>query len=93
MSRHNGSLPRNGLQGHEFCLNSDVGDFLHISSKLLITLFIDLKDAFGSIDHDFMIRSLELASYPEYVIKITRDIYTDSRFAVRTCSGFTPGYK
>ena len=86
--RQKGSLPRNGLQEHVFCLKSAVTDFLHQSSKLFVT-FIDLKDAFGSIDHEFMISCLQAASYPPYVIQITRDVYTNSTFIVKTAEGFS----
>ena len=86
--RQKGSLPRNGLQEHVFCLQSGISDFMHSSSKHFVT-FIDLKDAFGSIDHIYMIRSLELAGYPPWIVDITRDIYTGSTFQVKTSGGFT----
>ena len=86
--RQKGSLPRNGLQEHVYCLKTAVNDFFHQSSKMFIT-FVDLKDAFGSLDHDVMIQSLQQAGYPEYVIDLTRDIYSGSTFQVKTGQGIT----
>ena len=51
--------------------------------------FVDLKDAFGSLDHDVMIQSLQQAGYPKYVIDLTRDIYSGSTFQVKTGQGIT----
>ena len=86
--RQKGSLPRNGLQEHVFCLKTAISDFMHSSSQHFVT-FIDLKDAFGSIDHGYMITALENAGYPPWIVDITRDIYTGSTFIVKTSSGFT----
>ena len=87
-SRQKGSMPRNGLQEHVFTLKTGVSDFLHQSSKLYV-MFIDIKDAFGSIDHHLMLRELEQTGYPQQVIDITRDVYTNSTFQVRTAEGLT----
>lgn len=81
-------MPRNGLQEHVFTLKTDIADFLHKSSKMYIT-FIDIKDAFGSIDHKIMLNELTIMGYPEQVISITRDIYQGSTFQVKTSSGLT----
>ena len=86
--RQKGSLPRNGLQEHVYCLKTAINDFFHQSSKMFIT-FVDLKDAFGSLDHDVMIQSLQQAGYPDYVIDLTRDIYNGSTFQVKTGQGIT----
>jgi len=90
--RQKGSLPRNGLQEHVYCLKTAVSDFLHQSSKLFIA-FIDIKDAFGSLDHDIMIESLTTAGYPDLYIDITKDIYSNSPFQVKTSSGLTKPIK
>ena len=86
--RQKGAIPRNGLQEHVFCLKSAIRDFTHLSQSQFV-LFIDLADAFGSIDHFFMINSLEKAGYPKYIVDLTRDIYTDSKFVVKTQNGTT----
>ena len=44
--------------------------------------FTDIKDAFGSIDHELMIKELREVGYPEQVLEITRDICTDSTLII-----------
>ena len=85
-SRQKGSMPRNGLQEHVFTLKADIDDFLHKSNQLYVG-FIDIKDAFGSIDHNIMIKEMREVGYPQQMIDITRDIYTDSTFQVKTANG------
>ena len=87
-TRQKGSMPRNGLQEHVFTLKTHIADFLHQSSKMFIG-FIDIKDAFGSLDHELMIREMREMGYPEQVVAITQDIYTNSSFQVKTASGLT----
>eukprot|EP00745_Piridium_sociabile_P008087 TRINITY_DN15399_c0_g1_i2.p2 TRINITY_DN15399_c0_g1~~TRINITY_DN15399_c0_g1_i2.p2 ORF type:complete len:332 (-),score=66.49 TRINITY_DN15399_c0_g1_i2:1966-2961(-) len=86
--RQKGAMPRNGLQEHVFCLRANIADFLHTSASMY-TAFFDIKDAFGSIDHELMIKELSLAGYPEAYVDITRDIYTSSTFQVKTANGLT----
>ena len=62
-----GSLPRNGLQEHVFCLKNSITDFRHQSGKLYV-MFLDLADAFGSIDHEMMVDALRAYGYPEIII-------------------------
>ena len=71
-----------------FILKTDISDFLHQSSKMYVG-FIDIRDAFGSIDHEMMINELSEIGYPEQIVAITRDIYTDSSFQVKTATGLT----
>ena len=86
--RQKGSMPRDGLQEHVFCMKASVNDFMHSSSKRFIT-FVDLADAFGSVHHDFMISAMRSAGYPDFLIDLTRDIYTDSSFLVKTNGSVT----
>ena len=88
-SKQKGSLPRNGLQEHVFCLRSEISNLKHISSKLFVT-FVDIKDAFGSLDHEYMLKVMQLCNYPAEIVDITRDIYTDSTFQLITAQGLTP---
>ena len=60
-----------------FTLKTDTIDFLHTSSKIYVA-FIDIKDTYGSIDHELMIKELREMVYPEQVLEITRDINIDS---------------
>ena len=77
-----------GLQEHVFCLKNSITDFRHQSGKLYV-MFLDLADAFGSIDHEMMVDALSAYGYPDSVIQLTKDIYTDSTFQVDTNSGLT----
>ena len=81
-------MPRNGLQEHVFCLKDSTTDFRNESGKLFVT-FIDLADAFGCINHDFMIDSLKIYGYPEKMVELTKDIYTNSYFQVESSTGYT----
>ena len=87
-TKQKGALPRNGLHEHVFCLTSAISDFRHRTGKMYIT-FIDLADAFGSIDHEFMIYALKLYGYPETFVRLTEDLYDNSYFRVETGSGYT----
>ena len=87
-SKQKGSMPRNGLQEHVFCLKTNISDFLHTSGHLFVG-FVDIRDAFGSIDHAFMLHELETAKYPDAFLRLTKDIYTDSTFQVKTSNGIT----
>eukprot|EP00745_Piridium_sociabile_P034781 TRINITY_DN6005_c0_g1_i12.p1 TRINITY_DN6005_c0_g1~~TRINITY_DN6005_c0_g1_i12.p1 ORF type:complete len:238 (-),score=30.23 TRINITY_DN6005_c0_g1_i12:818-1531(-) len=87
--RQKGSLPRNGLQEHVFCLKMATENFKHSSSKFYTT-FVDIKDAYGSVDHRIMLYAMEAAGYPKHIIDITADLYTNSTFQVQTKRGLTP---
>lgn len=86
--KQKGSLPRNGLQEHVFCLNSAITDFKHQSGKMYI-MFLDLADAFGSIDHEIMIDALHSYGYPDILVNLTRNIYNSSTFQIETKNGLT----
>jgi len=88
-SRQKGSVPRNGLQEHVFCLKTTIDNFKHTSAKLFTT-FVDIKDAYGSVDHRIMLEAMERSGYPQQIIDITKDIYTDSTFQVQTRGALTP---
>ena len=83
-----GSMPRNGLMEHVFCLKTAISDFMHTSGKLFLG-FVDLKDAFGSINHQFMLRELRQMGYPELFVNLTKDVYTGSTFQIKCSSGLT----
>ena len=87
-SRQKGSMPRNGLHEQVFIMKTAISDFLHTSSKMYLG-FVDIKDAFGSIDHEFMISELTNAGYPNDFIEITKDVYSNSSYQVKTQEGLT----
>ena len=83
-----GALPRRGLQEHVFAIKTTISDFLHTSGRLYKG-YVDLKDAFGSLNHTFMLSEMTNVGYPELFVNITKDIYKDSCFIVRTHCGET----
>ena len=76
-----GSVEKRDRQNLIFCLKTTVDDFKHGSSKFY-GLFIDFKDAFGSLKHSYMIRCLLEAGVPKPYCEIIADIYSDSHTEV-----------
>ena len=64
-----------------FCLKTAIDDFKHISSKFY-ALFIDLRDAFGSLDQRYLIRTLLESGVHKQYCEIILDIYQESHFQV-----------
>ena len=84
--KQKGSMPRPGLYEHVFCLTTSVSDFMHQSGKILVG-FVDIKDAFGSLDHEIMLRELKDIGLPEKYLQLTKAIYDSSTFQVKTDRG------
>ena len=70
-------ISRMGMDEHVFCLKSGIDDFKHQSCKLF-TVFLDFRDAFGTLAHNIMIRSLEEIHLPQIFIDIVNDVYRNS---------------
>ena len=87
-SKQKGSMPRAGLHEHVFCIQSNISDFVHTSGKLYVG-FVDIKDAFGSLDHAHMLKELTSIGMPEPFIKLTKYIYDSSTFQIKTSKGIT----
>ena len=87
-----GSFPCNGLQTHVFSTKTAISDFLH-TSGMKYMCYVDIRDAFGSINHKFMIDELKRAGYPSLFINITADVYNNSTFQVKTACGLTQPIK
>ena len=68
-----GFLPKRDRQKLIFCVKTAVDDFKHISSRLY-TLFIDFRDAFGRVKHEYLIKSLQEAGIEEGYCEIFADI-------------------
>ena len=64
-----------------FCVKTAIEDFKHMSSKFY-GLFINFRDAFGSLDQSHMIKNLAACGIEETYCKIVLDIYQDSHFEV-----------
>lgn len=65
------------MNEHVFSLKTGIDDFKHLSSRFY-TVFLDFRDAFGTLSHSVMIQSLVEINLPSVFIDIIRDIYTDS---------------
>ena len=64
-----------------FCLKTAIDDFKHISSKFF-AVFVDFRDAFGSLSQSYMIQALLESGIAKQYCEIVADIYTDSHFQV-----------
>ena len=74
-------LKKRDRQEPIFCVKTAIDDFKHMSSKFY-GLFIDFRDAFGSLDQSHMIKNLSACGIEETYCKIVLDIYQDSHFDV-----------
>ena len=74
-------LPSRDRQELIFCLKTALDDFRHMSTSFY-GLFIDFRDAFGSIRQDVLIQDLIDAGIPKTYCAIIADIYQGSHFEV-----------
>ena len=51
--------------------------------NLVITL-LDLKNAFGEIDHELITYVLKFHYVPDHIIQLTQSLYTDYRISIAT---------
>ncbi len=58
-------------------VSKQVDDFKHESSKFC-AVFLDFRDAFGTLAHNVMITALEQWHLPQVYIDIVRDVYSGS---------------
>jgi hypothetical protein len=71
------------MNEHVFCLKTAIDDFKHESSRFY-AVFLDFRDAFGSLPHCVMLHSLEEINLAEQYIHIAKDVYEKSFLQV-TC--------
>ena len=64
-----------------FCLKTAIDDFKHRSSKFY-ALFVDFRDAFGSLDQSYLIRTLLEVGINKDDYILIADIYQESHFQV-----------
>jgi len=77
-----GFLPFEGCFEHNFLLQSAMTDARRTKRNLSV-VWLDLKDAFGSIPHPIMFNMLERAGLSGSTIDIIRNIYSDSSCHLR----------
>ena len=65
------------MNEHVFCLKTGVDDFKHESCKLY-TVFLDFRDAFGTLSHKIMLSALEEIHLPQPFVDIITDVYRGS---------------
>ncbi len=59
-------------------------------SRDLRVVWFNLQNAFESIPHSIMFEMIARLGIPPAFITLCRDIYTDSKFSIRTSSGLSP---
>ena len=64
-----------------FLMQTAIDDFKHTSSHFY-TLFVDFRDAFGSIDQRYLIRTLLDSGVEKLYCELIADIYEESHFEV-----------
>jgi len=67
-------IKRQGMNEHVFGLKTAIDDFKHESSRFY-AVFLDFRDAFGSLPHSVMLHSLEEIKLPEQYIHIIKNVY------------------
>ena len=67
-------IARQGMNEHVFCLKTGVDDFKHESCKLF-TVFLDFRDAFGTLSHKIMLNALKEIHLPQPFADIITDVY------------------
>ena len=75
--------PAEGCHEHTFTLQSIVADCKR-SQKNCFFAWLDLRNAFGSINHEAIYLTLKHMGFPESLIELIKDIYTDASTVVRT---------
>ena len=64
-----------------FLMKTAIDDFRHTSSRFY-AIFVDFRDAFGSLDQEYLIRSLLDSGIGKTYCLLIADIYQDSYFQV-----------
>ena len=84
-----GFLPFEGCAEHSFILRSVIEDSKRRNRNVTI-VWLDLKNAFGSVPHNTMWDMMKRIAIPTDFLHICRDIYLDSSQVIRSTAGTTP---
>ena len=87
-SSQKGFLPFEGCAEHSFLLRSALEDSKR-RNKTLRVVWLDLKNAFGSVPHNTMWEMMNRLDVPQHFITICREIYEGSSQAIRSAAGLT----
>ena len=74
-------INRQGMNEHVFCLKTGIDDFKHGSSEYF-AVFLDFRDAFGTLAHNVMVTALEEIHLPQVYIDIVKNVYCGSYIQV-----------
>ena len=64
-----------------FLMQTEIDDFKHISTRFY-TVFVDFRDAFGSVDQKYLIRALLDSGVEKMYCELIADIHEESHFDV-----------
>jgi len=88
-SAQKGFLPVDGCMEHSFLMESVLADAKRRRKDVQI-LWVDLKNAFGSVPHALLWRSMRQLGVPAAFIDICREIYRGSSQRVQCSESYTP---
>ena len=84
-------LKKRDRQDLIFNLLTEIDDFKHLSTKFYLG-FIDFADAFGSLDHNFIFKTLESFDIPHVYCVLIENLYKYSSFKVICANGLSERY-
>lgn len=61
------------MNDHVFCMNTWIDDFKHESCKFY-TVFLDLRDVFGTLSHKMILNALEEIHLPQPFVNLITDV-------------------
>ena len=88
-SAQRGFLPFEGCAEHSFLLRSALEDSKCCNKDITI-VWLDLRNAFGSVPHDIMWDMMARLNIISHVTDICKDIYEASSQSIKTINGNTP---
>ena len=83
-----GFLPMEGCSEHSFIMESVMSDAKRRRKDVRI-MWLDLRNAFGSVSHDLLWLMMRRLQVPEHFIDLCQEIYTGSTQRVRCKEGYT----
>ena len=81
-SHQKSAKPAEGCHEHTFTLQSIVADCKR-NRKNCFFAWLDLRNAFGSISHEAIYSTLKHMGFPDQLIELVKDIYTDAKTVVK----------
>jgi hypothetical protein len=82
-SEQKSARPSEGCHEHTFTLQSIVADCKR-NNKNCFFAWLDLRNAFGSISHEVIYSTLTHMGFPESLVDLIKDIYSDATTTVKT---------